>query len=105
MTIQKANDRLWSCLSSDPKPDHFAPGILLIETDTGIWWISQDDHTWMACYPTLARHQAVEMRVTQAEIEHQVLQEVITNLTAELVATKASLKRVETDIADLKRGR
>ena len=69
MTIKKANDRIWSGLSTDPKPEGWAPGILLLETDTGIWFFTGEDRRWMPCYPTQAAFQALLTRAAVLETE------------------------------------
>lgn len=61
--------RLYSCLSTDTKPEGWAPGILLLETDTGVWWITGEDRRWMPCYPTMAAFQALLTRAMVLETE------------------------------------
>ena len=51
--------RLWSCDKKDTKPEGWAPGILMLELDTGIWWITDDQRQWQPCYVSAAAHAAL----------------------------------------------
>ena len=83
MTIESVvpSGRLYSCLSTDTKPDGWASGLLMIETDTGIWWITDDGQQWQPCYVSAAQDAA--------------LADLVGEVTTELVVMEARLKALE----------
>lgn len=109
MTIREAtgrgNNRLWSCDSKDHKPDGWAPGVFLLEIDTGVLWVTQEDRTWKACHPTVPQYQVLMDRATALELDVESKAIIIAAMQSELAATRAALKQAETDIAELKRRR
>ena len=73
--------RVSCCNSGDTKPDGWAPGLLMIETDTGIWWITDDGQQWQRCYVSAAQHVA--------------LVDLVGEVTTALVEAEARLKALE----------
>ena len=93
MTIEAIvrRSRLYSCISTDPKPEGWAPGILLLETDTGVWWYTDDQRQWQLCYVPAA--------------ESVALATLVAATNTELAATKTRLAALERFLSPPQAGR
>ena len=87
--------RLYSCLSTDPKPDGWAPGILLLELDTGVWWYTNETSEWNACYPTMTRHQALMDRAAALELDGEAKAVTIATMQARITAMQRDMSALK----------
>ena len=74
------NGRLYSCLSRDMKPSGWSPGLLMLETDTGIWWVTDNGQQWQPCYVSVAQHVALGALVGEMNTALVVTRERLTAL-------------------------
>ena len=91
MTIEAIvpRSRLYSCLSTDEKPIGWAPGLLMLEMDTGVWWYTDEAREWQPCHPT---HTAFDALLTRAaDLETRV-----STQAAEIVTMKAEIVTLRT---------
>ena len=71
MSIEQVvkRSRLWSCDSHDTKPEGWAPGIFMVELDTGDMYFTDTQRRWVLCFSARFA-QAVHPHIDVTQIPH-----------------------------------